>query len=326
MAPGPNFEARAREARYGALERARAASGPPPCWSATPGTTRPRPCCSTCSGAPASPGWPGSRPAGERSCAPSRRPPGGAGRGLRRARPAAAGRPMNADPAHRRVWLRREVIPALETGAGRDLRSVLARQAAIARADSDLLDELAADLLARAGGPPRVAAGRRGAGVHGRRPPGAGGRRVDGPAPGPGPPGGAGLVGPTPPPAAHVEAVLAVIRRRAAVDRAARRCRGQPVRRRRIALDIHGPRANKCQGPARPVARAVRRLWGRPERRRPARDGHRLRPRPRGLGRACRARPLARRALDGGGRRRPGRRPGRPPPGCARRAVRPLGL
>jgi tRNA(Ile)-lysidine synthase len=59
--------------------------------------------------------------------------------------------PMNADPAHRRVWLRREVIPALEAGAARDLRAVLARQAAVARAESDFLDGLADDLLAAAG-------------------------------------------------------------------------------------------------------------------------------------------------------------------------------
>ena len=59
--------------------------------------------------------------------------------------------PMNADPAHRRVWLRREVIPVLEAGAARDLRAVLARQASLARADSDLLDTLAAELLVLAG-------------------------------------------------------------------------------------------------------------------------------------------------------------------------------
>ena len=62
--------------------------------------------------------------------------------------------PMNADTAHRRVWLRREVIPALEAGAARDLRAVLARQAGVARADSDLLDGLAAELLARAAADP----------------------------------------------------------------------------------------------------------------------------------------------------------------------------
>jgi hypothetical protein len=58
--------------------------------------------------------------------------------------------PMNADPVHRRVWLRREVIPALEAGARRDLRVVLARQAAVARDDSELLDGLAAEVLGAA--------------------------------------------------------------------------------------------------------------------------------------------------------------------------------
>lgn|GEM_PF-376449 len=66
--------------------------------------------------------------------------------------------PMNADPAYRRVWLRREVIPALERSAGRDLVPLLARQAGILRAESDLLDELAREALAAAGGTePRAA-------------------------------------------------------------------------------------------------------------------------------------------------------------------------
>ena len=65
--------------------------------------------------------------------------------------------PMNADPVHRRVWLRREVIPALERGAGRDLRALLARQAAVARAESDLLDEMVFDAMAQAGDPPSTA-------------------------------------------------------------------------------------------------------------------------------------------------------------------------
>jgi hypothetical protein len=45
----------------------------------------------------------------------------------------------------RRVWLRREVLPALERAAGRDLVPVLARQAAVLRAESELLDRLAGD-------------------------------------------------------------------------------------------------------------------------------------------------------------------------------------
>jgi tRNA(Ile)-lysidine synthase len=52
--------------------------------------------------------------------------------------------PMNDDLSYRRVWLRREVIPFLERGAGRDLVPVLARQAAVMRSESDLLDQLAA--------------------------------------------------------------------------------------------------------------------------------------------------------------------------------------
>jgi tRNA(Ile)-lysidine synthase len=52
--------------------------------------------------------------------------------------------PMNADLHHRRVWLRREVIPALEQGADRDLVEVLARQADLLRDDDEFLDEFAA--------------------------------------------------------------------------------------------------------------------------------------------------------------------------------------
>jgi tRNA(Ile)-lysidine synthase len=53
--------------------------------------------------------------------------------------------PMNDDLRHRRVWLRREIIPALERGARRDLVEVLARQADMLRADEALLDDLAAE-------------------------------------------------------------------------------------------------------------------------------------------------------------------------------------
>ena len=52
--------------------------------------------------------------------------------------------PMNADLRHRRVWLRREVIPRLVQGARRDLVAVLGRQAELLRADDDLLESLAA--------------------------------------------------------------------------------------------------------------------------------------------------------------------------------------
>jgi tRNA(Ile)-lysidine synthase len=50
--------------------------------------------------------------------------------------------PMNEDLCHRRVWLRREIIPRLERGADRDLVEVLARQAELLREDDELLETL----------------------------------------------------------------------------------------------------------------------------------------------------------------------------------------
>ncbi|MEX2100651.1 MAG: tRNA lysidine(34) synthetase TilS [Acidimicrobiia bacterium] len=65
--------------------------------------------------------------------------------------------PMNDDLAFTRVALRRRVLPLLEEIAGRDLVPVLARQAEVLRAESDYLDDLArarwpgdGDLSARA--------------------------------------------------------------------------------------------------------------------------------------------------------------------------------
>jgi tRNA(Ile)-lysidine synthase len=52
--------------------------------------------------------------------------------------------PMNEDPAFRRVAIRQQVLPLLSTLAERDLVPVLARQADILRSDSEFLDELAA--------------------------------------------------------------------------------------------------------------------------------------------------------------------------------------
>lgn len=59
--------------------------------------------------------------------------------------------PMNDDVRFRRVWLRREVLPLLEAGTGRDLRPLLARQAGILRAESVYINGVAAEALARAG-------------------------------------------------------------------------------------------------------------------------------------------------------------------------------
>ncbi len=55
--------------------------------------------------------------------------------------------PMNSDPSFRRVWVRQEVIPMLNAGAARDLVPILARQADLFRAESDLMDALGAQLL-----------------------------------------------------------------------------------------------------------------------------------------------------------------------------------
>jgi tRNA(Ile)-lysidine synthase len=60
--------------------------------------------------------------------------------------------PSNQDLVHRRNWIRLEALPALSDGAHRDLVPVLTRQAAVLRAEADLLDELGDALLSEAGG------------------------------------------------------------------------------------------------------------------------------------------------------------------------------
>ena len=55
--------------------------------------------------------------------------------------------PMNAELHHRRVWLRREVVPGLERGASRDLVEVLARQTEVFRDEDALLSALAEERL-----------------------------------------------------------------------------------------------------------------------------------------------------------------------------------
>ncbi|MDQ1515791.1 MAG: tRNA(Ile)-lysidine synthase [Actinomycetota bacterium] len=213
---GPNFEARARDARYGALERARERLG---ATAVLVGHSRDDQAetvlLNVLRGAGVS---------------------GLAGMPVRRGtivRPlldvpradlaAVCARlglcplddPMNADPAHRRVWLRREVIPALEAGAARDLRAVLARQASVARADSELLDHLAAELLTRAGGSAAELLGTAGAGGSGRVEARAAGLDVAVLAEAPEALARRAVrlwLGPPPPPSAHVETVLAVAR------------------------------------------------------------------------------------------------------------------
>jgi tRNA(Ile)-lysidine synthase len=61
--------------------------------------------------------------------------------------------PMNDDDAFQRVAVRRRVLPVLEGVAGRDLVPVLARQAALLRDESDFLDALARDAWPGIDGP-----------------------------------------------------------------------------------------------------------------------------------------------------------------------------
>lgn len=70
--------------------------------------------------------------------------------------------PSNLDPSFRRNRVRHELLPLLDAIAARDVVPVLARQADLARADVELLDELAAaldptDAAALTAAPPALA-------------------------------------------------------------------------------------------------------------------------------------------------------------------------
>lgn len=204
--PGPNFEARAREARYEALERARIRLG---ATAVLVGHSRDDQAETVLlnvlrgAGVPGLAGMPARRGTIVRPLLEVPRADLAAVCARLGLSPIVD--PMNADPVHRRVWLRREVIPALEAGAGRDLRAVLARQAAVARADTDLLDTLAGELLVGAGSSGPVEGGLDVAVLAGS--PEALVRRAL-----------RQWLGPPPPSIGHIEAVEAVIRgeRRAA--------------------------------------------------------------------------------------------------------------
>ena len=135
VAPGPNLEARAREARYAALPSGVLTGHTADDQAETVLLNLLR----------------GAGIDGLSGFAPANRP-------LRRLRRreteavcAAAGwqpvsDPTNVDPAFRRNRVRHELLPLLEDIAARDVVPVLARQAAILGDEASLLDELAADL------------------------------------------------------------------------------------------------------------------------------------------------------------------------------------
>lgn len=132
--------------------------------------------------------------------------------------------PMNQDPAYRRVRVRRELLPALDDVADRDVVPVLARQARILRLESAFLDRLAAEAAAAvASGDGGLSAG----GLAAVEPVVA--RRVV-----------RSWLGPPPPSEAEVERVLAVARGEA---RATEIAGGRRVGRSRGRLAVRGPDA-----------------------------------------------------------------------------------
>jgi len=152
VAPGPNLEARARVARYAVL----------PTDVLTGHTLDDQAetvLINLLRGAGTS-GLAGIR-------ASSRRPLLALRRSETRALCAAAGidtveDPSNSDPRHLRNRVRAELLPLLDALAGRDVATVLARQAEVLRGDDDLLDSLAesldpTDARALAAAPPALA-------------------------------------------------------------------------------------------------------------------------------------------------------------------------
>jgi tRNA(Ile)-lysidine synthase len=150
--PGGNLEARARDARYQALERARVEERAGAVLVAHTADDQAETVLLNLMRGSAASGLAGM---------PARRghvvrPMLGVRRHAVRALVAARGLqpvadPSNDDPAFRRNWVRHEVLPALNAGVQRDLVPVLTRQAAVLRAEADLLDELADALLTTAG-------------------------------------------------------------------------------------------------------------------------------------------------------------------------------
>jgi tRNA(Ile)-lysidine synthase len=141
---GANLEARARTARYEALEGARLAHGATAVLVAHTADDQAETVMLNLL-----------RGSGARGLAgmPARR--GRVVRPLLRSRRAALAEvceqrglvpvedPSNADPAFRRNRIRHEVMPLLERIAGRDLTPVLVRQADVLRSEADFLDGLA---------------------------------------------------------------------------------------------------------------------------------------------------------------------------------------
>ncbi len=141
---GPNLEARARDARYAALERVREETG---AVAILVGHTRDDQAETVLlnvlrgSATAGLAGMPVRRGRVRRPLLATRR--AATLECCARLALAPVHDPMNDDGDFRRVWLRREIIPALERGVDRDIVEMLARQADLVRDDDALLDELA---------------------------------------------------------------------------------------------------------------------------------------------------------------------------------------
>jgi tRNA(Ile)-lysidine synthase len=141
---GPNLEARARDCRYDALERARAEVGAEFVLVGHTADDQAETVLLNVLRGAAGAGLAGMSPRRGRIVRPLL--------GFRRAdtravcdalRIAVLDDPMNHDVEFRRVAIRREVLPMLSRLAARDLVPVLARQADILRSESEFLDALA---------------------------------------------------------------------------------------------------------------------------------------------------------------------------------------
>lgn len=148
--PGPNLEARARDARYAALEAVADAQGARDVLVGHTADDQAETVLLALLRGSGSPGLAGMPVRRGRIVRPLLR--------IRRAETEACCAALGLDPVHdptnddvtfRRAWIRHEVLPMLAAGAGRDLVPVLVRQAEVLRDESEYLDG-----LARAAWPP----------------------------------------------------------------------------------------------------------------------------------------------------------------------------
>ncbi len=154
---GPNLEARARAARYAALDAAAARHGAAAILVGHTADDQAETVLLAVLRGSAGPGLAGMPVRRDRAGAALVRPLLRIRRAETEACAAALGLepvrdPSNDDRSFRRAWVRHDVLPLLAAGAGRDLVPLLVRQAEVLREESEYLDS-----LARAAWPPSPA-------------------------------------------------------------------------------------------------------------------------------------------------------------------------